>query len=424
VAPVSSLALFLEGAGLLIAGLLIRSFFSGSLGRHRSHVQSVSDLLIAHYDIGALGASARRRRPSPVYAAGFALLFTALLTFGASSIHFPGARPLQGPPLDEVTAELEAILTGLRARIATLSVRLEQLTANEVSPNGGSGAVQRTQPKPRPASAQAPALLQTLSDARDSVPEPPPRVMYRAPVEEARVFSMRHSSAPRPPIPATATITSKASAATEVSRPESPLVRAADVVGLSSDRFPSSADSRQDPPAAVDRSGNTGTDTDQIGPAHHVDGGQGGAFGDGDQRGAGAIGKLVPPSHEKDEGAGRKSTDKPTPSGQIDKVAKIDRSDAEGKVERSQRVDKTGRPEKVEKIEKIEKVEKIEKIERPAKLERIERIEKIEKPERVEKIERIEKVERPTKPEKVEKVERVEKVDRLAKPEKPVRPGK
>ena len=121
---VSSLTLFSEGAGLVIAGLLIRSFFSGSLG-HSRRVQSVSDLLMAHYDIGALGASARSRRPSPVYAAGFALLFTALLTFGASSIHFPGARALQGPPLDEVKAELEAILTGLRARIATLSVRLD-----------------------------------------------------------------------------------------------------------------------------------------------------------------------------------------------------------------------------------------------------------------------------------------------------------
>ena len=77
VAPVSSLTLFLEGAGLVIAGLVVRAFFSGSLG-HGRRVHSVSDLLIAHYDIGALGVSARGRRPSPVYAAGFALLFTAL----------------------------------------------------------------------------------------------------------------------------------------------------------------------------------------------------------------------------------------------------------------------------------------------------------------------------------------------------------
>jgi hypothetical protein len=414
---VSSLTLFLEGAGLVIAGLLIRSLFSGSPG-HRRRVQSVSDLLIAHYDIGALGASARGRRPSPVYAAGFALLFTALLTFGASSIHLPGARPLQGPPLDDVKAELESVLTGLRARIATLSVRLEQLTANEVSPNGGSGTVQRTQPKQRPASAQAPALVQTLSDARDSIPEPPPRIMYRAPVEETRVSSMRHSSAPRLSISAVVTTTSDASGTTQVSRPEGAPIRAVDGA-ISSDGPSSSADTRRDSSAAVDRTNNSAnTETDQVLPASHVGDGQSGAAGDGNQRGVGAVGKLVPGGHEKAEGAEKKSSDKPEPPGQLEKVAKIDRTDGNGKVERSERVNKADR------LEKVDKVEKVEKLERPAKLERIERIEKIEKPERLEKIERIEKVERPTKPERIEKVERVEKIERPSKPEKPTRVGR
>jgi hypothetical protein len=164
----------------------------------------------------------------------------------------------------------------------------------------------------------------------------------------------------------------------------------------------SSADGRQ-PLPAVERTTNS-TDTDLIAPAHNVGGGQSDAFGEGDQRGARPLGKLVTQGHEKAEG--KKASDKPEPPGQLEKIAKIDRSEADGKVERPQRVDKADR------------LDKMEKVERPAKLDRTERSEKIELPERIEKVERIENVERPTKPEKLGRIERP------SKPGNPARVGR
>jgi hypothetical protein len=336
VRPVKPALLFVAGLALVSLGLFVRRLSRWGWGRR---ARSVGAVLVEHYDIDAVSAP-RRRGVAWTHAPGLALVVLMVLTSAGASIRDQTERSRVPGSFDDVRTDVRALLNELRARIASLTHRLEQLNASDArtpatlhasSPGaaafaGGNGILAgEVAPSPsQPASA--PHSLRLPDASRRSVAGSPPP---------------RGGGVPRLTSPASVTSATPASPVTPaVARPER-------------SQLPASEAGRSEGLVAA-----------EIRPVSAL---------------------LVRPVEPR-ETAPTTTEARPRRDGK-------EPSDRAGeKVERLVKVERVERPERPARIEKVEKVEK------PERPERVDRVEKPERPARIEKVERVDRPEKPARP--------------------------
>jgi hypothetical protein len=331
--------LFVAGLALVTIGMLVRRLVMSTAARR---ARSVGAVLVEHYEIDVVPAP-RPRRASWTHVAGFALIVMVVLTSAGAATRDPMERSRAGSSLDSLRSDAQAFLSELRARIAFLMKRLEQLTAHDA----------RT-PAPSRATSQktmADIAATRVTAASDVAPSPSPAVSAvtspRLP-DASRRFGAgstgaRSQAVPRPTGPASVTLTSQGSpVASSLARSEGSQIR----------------------PSEGSRS--EGLVAAEIRPVSAV-----------------VVRPVLAESRE---------TAPPTTE------TASRREKTEPSARSGEKIDKLVKLERVERPERPSRIEKIEKVEKPERLERIDRVEKTERPARIEKVERPSRPEKPVRP--------------------------
>jgi hypothetical protein len=323
---VSPTPLFLGGIALVAVGVLVRRLFAPGRG---ASSRSVGAVLVAHYDVDAAPAFPRRRPPSRVYAAGFALVLLAVLTSTGSAIRFPASEPSAESPFGALRGDLRQLVGELRARIDVLTNRLEQLTSDDLLRRAPPGS-------PWPAGLDARASIDIAPVPQASAGESS-RLPEASRRSNAGSAGLRNSLAPK-------SITTTSSAMTSRVPLSSPaLVRSESVLAR-----------------AVDAGSSDGLVTGEVRPASALLVTRAPLP---ERRATGAFVSETSPKHDKGARTGHSGD-------RLEKLTKVER------------VERPERPSRIVKTEKPERLERIDRAQKPERLSKVDRVERPSKPEK------------------------------------------